>query len=560
VSQPVRTIVIVGGVAGGASCAARLRRLDEAARIVVFERGPHVSFANCGLPYFLGGEITEKNKLLVQTPQRLKAVFNLDVRVLTEVIAIDRAAKEVEVRDVSTGQVSREPYDALVLSPGAAPLVPAIPGIARPGHFTLRNIPDLEGIDDWIKANEAKKAVVVGGGYIGLEVAEQLKRRGLDVALVEAAPQVLAPFDPEMAAHLHQELRAGGVTLSLGQGVVAFEEPTATEPAKASVVVLADGTRWPADVVVLGLGVRPEAKLARDAGLVLGERGGIRVDESLRTSDPAIYAVGDAVEVQDFVTKQWALIALAGPANRMGRIAADNIAGRRSTYPGTLGTAIVRVFRQTAACTGANEKTLRKLGRPFKAIHLHPNSHAGYYPGAKPIAMKLLFDPADGAILGAQAVGEDGVDKRIDVIATAIKGGMTVDDLAEMELCYAPPFGSAKDPVNLAGMIAQNVIAGDVEVAQWSDVATLDPNVTAVLDVRDSKERDAGSIPQSLHIPLPELRSRYAELPKDRELLVHCASGLRSYTACRLLTQLGFRCRNLTGSYKTWAMAQAHSQ
>lgn len=552
-----RRVLIVGGVAGGAGAAARLRRLDEAAEIVVFERGPHVSFANCGLPYALGGEIADANKLLVQTPERLHAVFNLDVRVRSEVTAIDGAAREVVVRDLAAGREYRERYDALVLAPGAAPLVPPIPGIDRPGHFTLRNIPDLTHIDQWSRGHGAKTAVVVGGGYIGLEVAEQLHRRGLTVTVAEAGAQVLAPLDPEMAAQVQAELRKHQVGLRVGRPVVGFEPPGDGESALASVVVLKDGERLPADVVVLGLGVRPEIKLAREAGLTIGERGGIRVDEHLRTSDPAIYAVGDAVEVTNRVTGQPALIALAGPANRMGRVAADNIAGRPSVYRGSLGTAILRVFDLTAAATGANEATLRRAGQPYQAVHLHPNSHAGYYPGAHPIALKVLFAPDSGRLLGAQAVGADGVDKRIDVLATALKAGLTVHDLADLELAYAPPYGSAKDPVNLAGMAAQNVLAGDVAVAHWHEIDDLDPNRTTVLDVRDAKERDTGRIVGSIHIPLPELRRRLGELSRDREILAHCASGQRSYTACRLLRQHGFRCRNLSGSYKTWKAAVA---
>jgi rhodanese-related sulfurtransferase len=358
-----------------------------------------------------------------------------------------------------------------------------------------------------------------------------------------------------MAAHVHAELRQNGVDLRLGQQVVGFEPPRSTEQAAASVVVLKNGERLPADVVVLGLGVRPEIKLARDAGLEIGERGGIRVDEHLRTSDPTIFAVGDAVEVRDWVTGKWTLIALAGPANRMGRIVADNIVGRPSVYRGSLGTAILRVFDLTAACTGANEATLKRAGMPYEVVHLHPNSHAGYYPGASSIALKVIFAPVTGKLLGAQAIGADGVDKRIDVLATALKAGMTVHDLADLELAYAPPYGSAKDPINLAGMAAQNVLAGDVQVVQWHEVERLDPNHVTVLDVRDSKERAGGLIVGSLHIPLPELRQRMDELPRDRELLVHCASGQRSYTACRMLLQHGFRCRNLTGSYKTWQTA-----
>ncbi|HUJ11636.1 MAG TPA: FAD-dependent oxidoreductase [Verrucomicrobiae bacterium] len=551
-----KRLIIVGGVAGGASAAARARRLCEDCQIIVFERGPHVSFANCGLPYFVGGEIAEQDSLLVQTPQSLKGRFNLDVRVKTEVVAIDRAARRVTVRDLTTGKESEEPYDALVLSTGASPLKPPIPGIDRPNHFTVRNIPDIEKIMAWSKDCQRCRAVVVGGGYIGLEMAEQLQRRGFGVTVIEALPQVMAPLDPEMAAWLHQELRANNVVLHLNDPVAAFEAPTEQESARASIVVLKSGTRVPADSVILGLGVKPEIDLARKAGLEIGERGGIRVNEYLQANDPQIWAVGDAIEVRDAVTGQWALIPLAGPANRQGRIAADNILGRRPRYGGSWGTAILRLFNLSAGCTGANEKTLRRLGIPFQIVHLHPNSHAGYYPGAEPIALKILFAPDTGRLLGAQAVGHEGVDKRIDVLATALKAGMTVHDLAELELAYAPPYGSAKDPVNLAGMAAQNILAGDVAVAQWRDVPGLDQQSTVLLDVRRDDERAQGFIPGSIHIPLDQLRGRLDELPHDLQIVVYCQSGQRSYYAARILAQHGFRVENLTGSYRTWKVAQ----
>ncbi len=564
-----KKIVIVGGVAGGASAAARARRLCEQCEIIVFERGPHVSFANCGLPYFVGGEIVEQDSLLLQTPETLRARFNLDVRVSTEVVAIDRSRQVLKVRELGSGREYEQTYDTLVLSTGASPLKPPIPGIDRAGHFTVRNIPDVERIMAWIKDCRACRAVVVGGGYIGLEMAEQLKHRGLGVTVIEALPQVMAPLDPEMAAWLHQELRANDVALHLGDSVAAFEAPQPGEPARASVVVLKSGKRIEADTVVLGLGVRPETSLAKNAGLELGSLGGIRVNDHMQTSDPKIFAVGDAVEVRDRVTGAWGIIPLAGPANRQGRIAADNVFGRPSRYESTQGTAILRLFKLSAGCTGANEKSLRKAGIPYQALHLHPGSHAGYYPGAEPIAMKVLFAPDSGKLLGAQAVGHDGVDKRIDVFATAIKGNMTVQDLAELELAYAPPFGSAKDPVNMAGMAAQNVLAGDVKLAQWNEIepltrpsATLSPEDGArgslvLLDVRRPDERAKGFIPGSLHIPLDELRARMNELQRDKEIIVHCQSGQRSYFACRILSQHGFRVRNLTGSYRTWKTATA---
>lgn len=444
----------------------------------------------------------------------------------------------------------------MILAPGAVPIRPPLPGLDRPGHFFVRNVPDVEQIRQWFTTRTCRRAVVVGGGYIGLEMAEQLRRAGLAVTVVEALPQVMAPLDPEMAGWLHRELRAHDVALHLDDPVTAFEDPPDPAAARASVVCLRSGTRLPADLVILALGVRPEVTLARQAGLELGALGGIRVNEYLQTSDPRIWAVGDAIEVRDRVTGQWTLLPLAGPANRQGRIAADNICGRPTRYEGSWGTAILRLFSLTAACTGANEKTLRRLGLPYEAIHLHPGSHAGYYPGAQPIAMKILFDPHTGRILGAQAVGSDGVDKRIDVIATAMQAGLGVDQLADLELAYAPPFGSAKDPVNLAGMIAQNVRQGLVQLAQWHEIPHLDPDRTLLLDVRTEAERQQGAIPGSVHIPLHQLRQRLQELPRDREIIVACQSGQRSYFAVRLLRQHGFRVRNLTGSYRTWSAAQ----
>jgi len=555
-SMSNKRIIIIGGVAGGASAAVRARRLCEDCEIIIFERGPHVSFANCGLPYFVGGEIAEPDDLLLQTPESLRARFNLDVRVNSEVTGIDRAARLVKVREPISGREYEQSYDALILSTGATPLLPPIPGIEREGHFTVRNIPDVERIKAWIKDSRACRAVVVGGGFIGLEMAEQLVRHGgLSVTVVESLPQLIAPLDPEMAAWLHLELRKHGVELFLGNPVAAFDAPGKGESARASVVVLKSGQRLPADTVVLGLGVRPEASLAKNAGLEIGARGGIRVNEHLRTTDPNIWAVGDAIEVRDAITGAWSLIPLAGPANRQGRIAADNIFGRPAIYHGTWGTAILRLFDLTAGCTGANEKTLRAAGIPYQALHLHPGSHAGYYPGSEPIALKVLFAPGTGKLLGAQAVGRDGVDKRLDVFATALKGGMTVHDLAELELAYAPPYGSAKDPVNLAGMAAENVLDGDVSLAQWHEVATLDAAKTLLLDVRRPDERAKGFIPNSIHIPLDELRARFGELPRDREIVVSCHSGQRSYFACRLLAQNGFRVRNLTGAWRTWSTA-----
>lgn len=548
-------VVIIGGVAGGASAAARLRRLSESAEIVMLERGPYVSFANCGLPYHVGGEIPDREELLVQTPAGLKSRFNIDVRVNTEAVRIDRERRVVAIVDLITGGSEELAYDHVVLAPGAATLVPPIPGIKRPGHFAMRTVPDAEAVAAHCDTHAGGRAVVVGGGYIGLEMAEQLHRRGMRVAVVEALPQVMAMLDMDMANRLHAEIRANGLDLHLGDGVAAFEEPGVDESCAASVVVLKGGARLPADLVILGMGVRPDVALAREAGLEIGALGGIRVDEQMRTSDPAVLAVGDAVEVRHGVTGAWSLLPLAGPANRQGRIAADVIAGRNSRYKASWGTGIIRVFGLTAGATGANERMLGATGMAFDALHLHPFSHASYYPGATQIAMKVLFDPGTGRILGAQAIGQDGVDKRIDVLATAMQAGLTVDDLADLELSYAPPFGSAKDPVNLAGMMGQNVRAGDVALAQWRDAASLAEGSAVLLDVREPGEWTQGRIPGAVHIPLGQLRGRLGELPKDKPLLVYCRSGQRSYYACRVLNQNGFETRNMTGAYLTWMSA-----
>jgi len=542
-----KRILVVGGVAGGMSAAARARRLSEDAKIIVFERGPYPSFANCGLPYYLGGEIVDHDDLLVQTPENLRSRFNLDVRVFNEVLAIDRAARQVRVRRLKTGEEYTEAYDALVLAPGATPLKPPIPGIDRPGHFTLRTIPDVDAMDAWINQRHPQRALIVGGGFIGLEMAEQLTRRGLRVTLVEAFPQVMNALDVEIAAHIHAELRANGVDLHLADPVVRFDDG-----AGASIAVLQSGKAIPADIVVLGMGVKPEVTLARDAGLEIGALGGIRVNERLQTSDPAIWAVGDAIEVRHAITGEWSLVPLAGPANRQGRLAADAIMGRPVHCPAVLGTGIVRTFGITAAGVGASEKQLQRVGMPYQAVHIHSMSHAGYYPGAKPMTIKLLFDPQSGRVLGAQVAGREGVDKRIDVLATAIHGKMTVADLEDLELSYAPPFSSARDPVNLAGMVANNALKGDVSLAQWTEVDRIDRERTVLLDVRQPEEHRAGAIPGSVNIPLPELRRRLSELPKDKEVVAYCMIGQRSYYACRILSAHGIKCRNLTGAYRTW--------
>jgi len=549
-----KRIVIVGGVAGGASAAARARRVSEDAEIILFERGPHVSFANCGLPYYIGGEIERSESLVLETPERLGSRFNMDVRILTEVMAINREAKTVTVRSRVTGAIDTVSYDALLLSPGAKPFRPPIPGIDLPGHFTLRNVPETIEISEWIKKHEARRAVVVGGGYIGLEMAEQLVGRALNVSIVEAGPQIMGVLDPEMAALLQQELVKHGVHLYLNESVEAFNAAN-PDIASASVARLKSGKQLPADLVVIGIGVRPEVTLARNAGLEIGELGGIRVNSSLQTSDPNIWAVGDAIEVKNGVTGEWILIPLAGPANRQGRIAADNILGRKATYDSTLGTGILRLFGLTAGCTGATERALNRQKVAYHAIHLHPNSHAGYYPGASTLSIKLLFAPETGRILGAQVIGRDGADKRTDVLAAALRSGMTVHDLAEMELAYAPPFGSAKDPVNLAGMMAENVLNGDVATIQWYEMDGLDPEKTVILDVRQPDEFAGGALPGAILLPLPDLRQRLEELPKEKEIVTYCQGGQRGYYACRILAQNGYRCRNLSGAYLTWSTA-----
>ncbi len=550
-----KRIVIVGGVAGGATAAAHARRLSEQSEIIVFERGPHVSFANCGLPYFIGGEIPDKEDLLVQTPESLRARFNLDVRVMSEVMSIDPVSQEVEIYNHETGKLYREKYDDLILSPGASPLKPPIPGIDQSGHFVVRSVPDVEALSAWIKEHSCQNAVVIGGGFIGLEMVEQLHRLGLHISLVEALSQVMSPLDPEMAAWLHQELRNHNVDLFFNNPVSHFDKPMPGK-AKASVVHLKNGVSLNADLVILGLGVKPETSLAEKAGLEIGSRGGIRVDDRFQTSKPHIWAIGDAVEVKDFTTGEWTLIPLAGPANRQGRIVAENVFDANLSYAGTLGTSILRCFGVAAGCTGANEKTLSRASMEHQAIHLHPPAHASYYPEAERIALKILFHPESGKLLGAQAVGKDGVDKRIDVLATAIKAGMTVHDLEDLELAYAPPFGSAKDPVNLAGMVAQHVVHHDVGVAHWHEIDSLDYSQSYLLDVRDEDEFVDGAIPGANNIPLSELRDRKSELPRDKELVVYCQSGQRSYFACRYLSQEGFRVRNLSGAYLTWKMAK----
>ena len=544
-------LLIFGGVAGGASAAARARRLSEEAHIVLFERGPDVSFANCGLPYYVGGQIVEREKLLVAKPALLRSRFNLDVRTQSSVEAIDRAKKTIRVRDLASGREYEEPYDKLILATGAAPFLPAIPGIDLPGVFTLRNLQDTDAIKKCVDRG-VKQAVLLGGGFISLELAENFVRRGIATTVVEKNEQILTPFDKEMTTPIVQELADKGVTLLLGQSAESLEQT-----ADGLVVCLNSGQRLPAQLVVFGVGVRPENKLAVDAGLEVGLRGGIRINEFLQSNDPDIYAVGDAVEVKDFVSGDPIQVPLAGPANRQGRIAADNIFGRAVRYRGTQGTAIVGVFDKTAAMTGASEKVLRSSQRPFRKIYIHPVHHAGYYPGAEGMSLKLLFDPQSGRILGAQAVGGAGVDKRIDVLAVAIQAGMTVFDLEEMELAYAPQYGSAKDPINMAGFVAGGLLRGDhPQVDVESVLATPADDQPFLLDVRTPQEFASGHIPGALNIPVDDLRSRLGELLRDRKIAAYCQVGQRGYLATRILLQAGFSAANVGGGYKTYKLFQ----
>jgi NADPH-dependent 2,4-dienoyl-CoA reductase/sulfur reductase-like enzyme/rhodanese-related sulfurtransferase len=542
-------IVIVGGVAGGASCAARARRISEAAEIIIFERGPYVSFANCGLPYYVGNVISEEESLLVATPQLFRERFNIEVRLESEVLSIDRENRHIEVRNGKNGETYRESYDALVLSPGAVPIKPPLPGIELDGILTLRTIPDGRQIRRWIEEGNVQNVVIVGGGFIGLEMTENLANRGISVTLLEASSQVMPPIDPEMASPIHEYLIAKEVNLHLSQKVTGFERNSG-----GTISVLTDsGEKHKSDLVILAIGIRPDIDLAKAAGIEIGEQNGIRVDDQMRSSDKRIWAVGDAVEVKDFVTGQYVCFPLAGPANRQGRIAADVILGRNARYRGTQGTAICKVFDMTVAITGVSEKRLKACGlhgqsAKYEKIYLHPGNHAEYYPGAKRVTIKLLFSTEDGKILGAQAVGEEGVAKRIDVLALAIQMGATVFDLEEVELCYAPQFGSAKDPLNIAGMIASNVLRGDAPLIHWEAV---DHDRQTIIDVRHPDEFNADHYEGALNIPLEELRQRMKELSKDREILTYCAVGQRSYYASRALIQYGFNVRNVSGGYKS---------
>ncbi len=545
-----RRVLIVGGVAGGASCAARLRRLDEAAEIVMFERGPFVSFANCGLPYHVGEVIPDEGKLLLASPALFRDRFNIAVHTGHEVTAIDRQRRVVTVREVASGALREESYDALVLAPGAAPIRPPIPGLDLPGIFSIRTIPDARQVRAWISERQARSALIVGGGFIGLEMAENLVHRGLKVTIVEKADQLMPPLDPEVAAPVRARLESHGVSVLLGDAVTAFR------PAGSGLVASSErGAELKTDLVILAIGVRPETTLAKAAGLAIGASGGIAVDAAMRTSDPAIWAVGDAVESTEITTGLKLVLPLAGPANRQGRVAAEAIAGRSANFRGVQATSVCGAFGLTIASTGASEKLLKRAGvGDYETVYLHPGQHVGYYPGAKPIHLKLIYRKSDGRVLGAQAVGEDGVEKRIDVIAMAIQLGGTIHDLAEAELCYAPQYGAAKDPVNFAGFIAENQLNGDAPAAAWDGLGS---DGRIVLDVREPAETAKGTVPGATLIPLHQLRQRWSELPADRPIAVLCAAGQRAYYAVRQLRQHGLDARGLAGGWATWQQRQA---
>jgi CoA-disulfide reductase len=544
-----KKIVIVGGVAGGATAAARLRRLDEHAHIILFERGSFVSFANCGLPYHIGEVVPQRDQLLLQTVEGLSNKFRMDIRILSDIIAIDRQNQKVTVRQVQTGEMYEESYDVLLLSPGAQPIVPPFPGRDEAKNiFTLRTVPDMDRIKAFLDQQHPASAVIIGGGFIGLEMAENLVARGIEVTIVELMNQVMAPLDYEMATLVHTHMRKKGIHLLLGDGVKAFAQ-------QGQQVILNSGATLNSQMVILCIGVRPDTSLAQQAGLEVGKRGGIVVDDYLRTSDEHIYAIGDAIEVKDFVTGMPTLVPLAWPANRQGRIVADTIAGNPTPYKGTLGTAIVKVFDLTVATTGANEKTLLRLGWLYQVVHTHPASHATYYPGSKPMSLKLLFHPKTGAIYGAQGVGAEGVDKRIDVLSTAIKAGLTVFDLTDLELAYAPPYSSAKDPVNMLGYVASNIIEGQVKTLQYNEIDEIVSKGGFLIDVREPQEVARGSITGSVNIPLGQLRSHLSKLPTDQPIYVACQVGLRGYIASRILAENGFEAINLDGGYQTYSIA-----
>ena len=544
-------VVIVGGVAGGATAAARLRRLDESAEIVVFERSGYVSYANCGLPYYIGGVITDKAELTLQTPESFWRRFRVDMRVRHEVTAIHPAEKTVDVKNLATGETFTESYDKLILSPGAKPTQPALPGVGIDRLFTLRTVEDTLKIREFIEQHHPRSAVLAGGGFIAIELAENLRELGLDVTVVQRPKQLLNPLDADMAAFLHTQLRQKGVHLHLGRTVEGF----AADGDRVNVLIK-DAAPLTADMVVLAIGVTPDTALARDAGLELGIKGSIVVNDRMETSAPDIYAVGDAVQVKHFVTGQDTLLSLAGPANKQGRIAADNICGIPSSYKNTQGSSVLKIFDMTVAMTGVNERTAQAAGLHYDKVYTYSQSHASYYPGGHGISIKTIYEKETGRILGAQLVGYDGVDKRCDVLATAIRAGLNATDLTELELCYAPPFGSAKDPVNFVGYVIENTLTGKVKNFFWDDVAKLprDGSVT-LLDVRTPSEREAGHIEGFIHIPLDELRQRYTEIDPQKPVYIHCHSGLRSYLACRMLTGLGYDCYNLSGGWRFYELA-----
>ena len=546
-------ILIVGGVAGGASAAARARRLSEDAEIIMFERGEFVSFANCGLPYHIGGDITDRSKLLLQTPESFLARFNVDVRVMNEVTAIDREAKTVTVKNVLDGSEYTESYDFLLLSPGAAPVIPPIAGIENPLTHSLRNIPDMDKIIATLEGNKPSHATVVGGGFIGLEMMEAFHQLGIETTLVEMADQVMTPVDREMAGFVHQEIRDKGVDLRLG---VALESVSYSEEQSNLTLTLNNGDTIETGILIMAIGVRPETQLAKDAGLKIGELGGIWVTPQMQTSDPNIFAVGDAIEDQDFVTGKQTLVPLAGPANRQGRMAADNMLGRNESYQGTQGTAICKVFDLAVASTGKNEKQLKADGVNYQRVYVHTASHASYYPGAETVSLKLLFEPNSGKILGAQAAGKDGVDKRIDVLAVAQRAGMTVEQLQHLELTYAPPYGSAKDVINQAAFVANNIIKGDSTPIHFDEIDNLSDD-QVLLDVRNPGElKSSGYLEGAINIPVDQLRQRMGELAKDKEIVIYCAVGLRGNVAYRQLVNNGFKACNLIGGYRTYSFAR----
>jgi len=544
-------LVIVGGVAGGATAAARARRVSEDAEIIIFERGEYISFANCGLPYYIGNVIKQRNDLLLATPEEFKQRYNIDVRIFSEVVGINAGEKAVEIKNTSTGKTYWEGYDKLILSPGAEPIKPPLEGIELENIFHLRNVPDSDRIKKIVDERNPRCAVAVGGGFIGLEMAENLTERGVKTTIVEMLDQVMPTLDYEMAALLHEHLEAKNVELELENGVKSF-----SKAGDRILVSTQKGREIECDMVLLSVGIRPENKLAKQADLKIGPTGGIAVDDTMRTSDPDIYAVGDAVEVRDFVTGFPTLTALAGPANKQARIAADNALGRKSIFTGTLGSSVVKVFDMVAASTGANEKFLKKHGIPYLVSYTHSGSHAGYYPGATRTSIKILFSPGTGKVLGAQIVGKKGVDKRIDVLATAIRGEMTVYDLQELELAYAPPYSSAKDPVNISGFVASNILKGDMEIAHWSELDALQKSGAILIDLRTKLElKHTAEIRGALHIPIDDLRSRLSELDKQNTYIPFCAVGFRGYLGHRILVQNGFRSRNLSGGFMTYIMA-----